>query len=236
MKKILIGLSLLACFALPASAQLTTIVVGDVPSTLNQIQTMAQWANQYQQMVSQLTQMEKQFNSLNGTRGLGQILNNPALRNYLPADWQKVYDSVRVGGYAGLSGSGKAVYDANKIYDACTYITDDAQRGTCQAHAVKPSQDKAFATDAYQAAKARIDQIDGLMAKINDTQDPKAIAELQARIAAEQAHIQNEQTKLQLYAMMAAAEEKVQAQRQRELNARTWAARGGIKVNPLTFY
>jgi len=235
MKKILIGLSLSACFAMPASAQLSTIVVGDIPSTLNQIQTMAQWANQYQQMVSQLTQMEKQFNSLNGNRGLGQYMNNPALRDYLPADWQKVYDSVRAGGYAGLSGSGKAVYDANKIYDACTYITDDAQRGACQARAMKPSQDKAFASDAYQAAKARIDQIDGLMAKINDTQDPKAIAELQARIAAEQANIQNEQTKLQLYAMMAAAEDKVQAQRQRELNARTWAARGSIKVNPLTF-
>lgn len=235
MKKILIGLSLSACFALPASAQLTTVVVGDIPSTINQIQTMAQWANQYQQMVTQLEQMDRQFKSLNGSRGLGQILNNPALRDYLPADWQKVYDSVRAGGYAGLSGSGKAVYDANKIYDACTYITNDAQRGACQARAMKPSQDKAFASDAYQAAKARIDQIDGLMAKINDTQDPKAIAELQARIAAEQASIHHEQTKLQLYAMMAAAEDKIQAQRQRELNARTWAARGGIKANPLTF-
>lgn len=235
MKKLLIGLALSASFAMPASAQWSVNINSDIPAAIHQAQTLAQWANQYKQMVDQITQMENQFKSITGSRGLGQIMNNPALRDYLPADWQKVYDSVRAGGYAGLTGSGKSVYDANKIFDACTYIKDDAQRGACQARAVKPAQDKGFAMDAYQSAKARIDQIDGLMAKINDTQDPKAIAELQARIAAEQANIQNEHTKLQLYAMMAAAEDKLQLQRQRELNARTWSARGGIKVNPLTF-
>ncbi|MPN49131.1 Type IV secretion system protein virB5 [bioreactor metagenome] len=73
------------------------------------------------------------------------------------------------------------------------------------------------------------------MAKINDTPDPKAIAELQGRIAAEQAMIQNEQTKLQLYAMVAQAEDKIQQQQQRELQARTWAARKGIQATPITF-
>ena len=73
------------------------------------------------------------------------------------------------------------------------------------------------------------------MYEINQTQDPKAIAELQGRIAVEQANIQNEQTKLQLYEMVAAAEEKVQAQRQREIQARTWNAKKGIAVQPLTF-
>jgi type IV secretion system protein VirB5 len=235
MKKLFLGLALSACVAAPAFAQMSVNINSDIPATIHQGQIMAQWASQYGQMATQIEQLRQQYTSLNGSRGLGTILNNPALRNYLPADWQKVYDSVRAGGYAGLSGSGKAVYDASKIFDACTYITDAAQRGACQARAVKPSQDKAFAMDAYEAARSRIDQIDGLMSKINETQDPKAIAELQARIASEQANIQNEQTKLQLYAMMAQAEDRVQTQRQRELNARTWSATKGIKVNPLTF-
>ncbi|KDP89763.1 hypothetical protein W824_15140 [Clavibacter cf. michiganensis LMG 26808] len=72
-------------------------------------------------------------------------------------------------------------------------------------------------------------QIDQLMAKINDTPDPKAIAELQGRIAAEQAMIQNEQTKLQMYQMVAAAEDRLQQQRQRELNAKANARRGWIQ-------
>jgi len=166
-------------------------------------------------------------------------MNNPALRDYLPNDWQGVYDAVKNGGYDGLSGTAKAVYDANKIFDSCERVSAGDQRKACEARAVKgavkASQDKGFALDAYDKAKGRINQIDQLMAKINDTSDPKAIAELQGRIAAEQANIQNEQTKLQLYAMVAQAEEKVQAQRQREIQAKTWAAKKPIQVQPLSF-
>ena len=102
---------------------------------------------------------------------------------------------------------------------------------------MKGAQDKGFALDAYDAAKSRVNQIDQLMAKINDTSDPKAIAELQARIAAEQANIQNEQTKLQMYSMVAAAEDRIQKQRQREINAEVVDKRGYPTlqiVNPLT--
>lgn len=100
---------------------------------------------------------------------------------------------------------------------------------------MKGAQDKGFALDAYNAAKSRINQIDQLMQKINQTQDPKAIAELQARIGAEQANIQNEQTKLQMYAMVAAAEDRVQAQRQAEINAKANARRGWAQPKTVTF-
>jgi len=73
------------------------------------------------------------------------------------------------------------------------------------------------------------------MAKINDTPDPKAIAELQGRIAAEQAMIQNEQTKLQLYAMVAQAEDRIQQQRAREMSMQDAAKRGGLGVQPMNF-
>jgi type IV secretion system protein VirB5 len=235
MKKLLASLALSAL----ASSSFAQIPVTDGAAiarhTASQIETIAKWKMQYDQMVSQIDQQKQQYQSVTGTRGLGTIMNNPALREYLPADWQGVYDSVRGGGYSGLSGRGAAVYDANKVFDSCQSVTGGEQRIACQARAVKASQDKGFALDAYDKAKGRITQIDQLMAKINDTSDPKAIAELQGRIAAEQANIQNEQTKLQLYAMVAAAEDKVQAQRQREMQAKTWAARKGIQVQPVTF-
>lgn len=41
--------------------------------------------------------------------------------------------------------------------------------------------------------------------------------------------IQNEQTKLQMYQMVAAAEDRLQEQRQRELNAKAGARRGWIQ-------
>lgn len=201
-------------------------------SVENQIETMAKWKMQYDQMVSQIDQMKQQYAAVTGARGMGELFNNPQLRDYLPQDWQGVYDSVKSGGYAGLSGRAESIYNDNKAYDACAGFTSNEQRMNCEAQAVKGAQDKAFALDAYDAAKNRLSQIDLLMQQINRTQDPKAIAELQGRIAAEQAMIQNEQTKLQMYQMVAAAEDRLQEQRQREINAKVLANREYTKHQP----
>lgn len=201
-------------------------------SVENQIETMAKWKMQYDQMVSQIDQMKQQYAAVTGARGMGELFNNPQLRDYLPQDWQGVYDSVKSGGYAGLSGRAESIYDNNKVYDACAGFVSNEQRTNCEAQAVKGAQDKAFALDAYDAAKNRLSQIDQLMRQINQTQDPKAIAELQGRIAAEQAMIQNEQTKLQMYQMVAAAEDRLQEQRQREINAKVLANREYTKHQP----
>ncbi|HAK8503871.1 TPA: P-type DNA transfer protein VirB5 [Salmonella enterica] len=195
-------------------------------------ETIAKWKIQYDQMNSQIEQMKQQYESLTGSRGLGQIMNNPALRDYLPGDWQGVYDAVKSGGYSGLSGRALSIYEGNKAFDACAHFKVADQRTHCEAQAVKGAQDKAFALDAYDKAKSRLNQIDQLMAKINDTPDPKAIAELQGRIAAEQAMIANEQTKLQMYSMVAAAEDRLQEQRQREINAKVLANREYTKHQP----
>lgn len=201
-------------------------------SVQQQVETMAKWKLQYDQMVSQIDQMKQEYQSITGVRGLGDVLNNPALRDYLPDDWQGVYDSVKSGGYAGLSGRAGQVYNDNKIYDTCVNHTNEQSRISCEAQAVKGAQDKAFALDAYDKAKERLGQIDALMQEINRTQDPKSIAELQGRIAAEQALIQNEQTKLQMYSMVASAEDRLQQQRQREINAKVLANREYTKHQP----
>lgn len=201
-------------------------------SVQQQVETMAKWKLQYDQMVNQIDQMKQEYQSITGVRGLGDVLNNPALRDYLPDDWQGVYDSVKSGGYAGLSGRADQVYNDNKIFDICVNHTDGQSRISCEAQAVKGAQDKAFALDAYDKAKERLGQIDALMQEINRTQDPKSIAELQGRIAAEQALIQNEQTKLQMYSMVASAEDRLQQQRQREINAKILANRAYTKHQP----
>lgn len=236
MKRIFLGVAMSALMSSAAFAQIpVTDGASIAQSVIQQVETIAKWKMQYDQMMSQIDQAKQQYESLTGSRMLGNIMNDPQYRDYLPADWQGVYDSVRDGGYNGLSGRAQTVYEANKIFDSCGSISVAEQRTACEARAVKASQDKGFALDAYDKAKGRINQIDQLMGKINQTNDPKAIAELQGRIAAEQANIQNEQTKLQLYAMVAAAEEKVQTQRQREIQAKTWNAKKGIEVKPLTF-
>lgn len=242
MKRTLVGFALTAFMAASAYAQVPVTVTSDVPATMNQIQTMAQWAQQiaamkqqYDQMQTDYQQMMRTYNSTTGNRGMGQIMNDPSLREYLPTDWQKVYDSTKNNGYAGLSGSGKTEYENNQIYDGCKSYIEEVQRRACESSAVKAAQDKAYAMDAYKAGQKRTEQLDGLMAQINQTQDPKAIAELQARMGAEQANIQNEQTKLQMYEMVAAAEEKVQHQRQREINAKVLSNRDLKSRQPTDF-
>jgi len=235
MKKRLLFVALALAFAGTASAQIPVTVTTDIPGTVNHIETIAKWKAQYDQMMQQYQQLQQQYAAVTGTRNLGEIFNDPKLRDYLPQDWQQVYDQVRNGGYAGLTGRGKALYDAAKIFDSCAVQTQADVRKLCEAQAVKGSQDKGYALEAFDQAKNRLTQIDNLMRTIKNTTDPKAIAELQARIGVEQAAIANEQTKLQLYAMVSAAEEKVQQQQRREIEARTWRARGGIQAQPVTF-
>uniref|UniRef100_UPI0026F46C88 type IV secretion system protein n=1 Tax=Snodgrassella sp. CFCC 13594 TaxID=1775559 RepID=UPI0026F46C88 len=55
---------------------------------------------------------------------------------------------------------------------------------------------------SFQDTKKRLSNIQQLMAKINTTQDVKAAADLQSRISAEQAIIQNNQTKLDMMSKM----------------------------------
>lgn len=200
-------------------------------------ENVVRWKRQFEEMQAQLKQAEDQFKALTGGRGLGTILNDPRYREYLPTEWQGVYDSVRNGGYAGLSGRAYEIYNENQVFDGCAHIQVDTQRLACEAKAVKGAQDKAFALDAYDAARDRLNQIDQLMARINSTQDPKDIQELQGRIAAEQAMIANEQTKLQMYAMVAAAEDRLQEQREHELAMKDAAKRGGLfeTVEPMNF-
>ena len=198
------------------------------------VEALAKYVEQIQQLKFQVEQLRQQYAALTGGRGLGAILNDPRLREYLPADWQRVYDAIRSGGYEGLTGPARDIYQANRVYDTCTGLVAEA-RQTCEAQAVKPAQDKAFALEAYTKAQQRLAQIESLMQQINKTEDPKAIAELQGRIAAEQAAVQNEQTKLQMFALISQAEDRLQQQRQHEIYMRDAAKTGGLNLKPIEF-
>lgn len=233
MKKIFLAIAIAAAMNTAQAQIIVTDPISIAKDAAEFAENVVRWKRQFEEMQAQLKQAEEQFKALTGGRGLGTILNDPRYREYLPTEWQGVYDAVRNGGYSGLSGRAAGIYSENQIYDACAHLNIDSQRLTCESQAVKGAQDKAFALDAYDAARARLNQIDQLMARINTTQDPKDIAELQGRIAAEQAMIANEQTKLQMYAMVAEAEDRIQEQRRIEANAEVNARRGWVQPNKL---
>lgn len=192
-----------------AYAQWTVNVNSDVPAMINQAQTMAQWAKQYEQMVQQITHLKNQYDSMTGTRGLGQILNNPALRTYLPDQWASIYDQVRKGQLQGVSSRATSIYSAEGF--------DPNATGGRKRQLDVLAANKAITMQAYDASLARVQNINALMQQADATGDVKAAADLQNRMAAENALIQNEQVRLNLAMQLQQAEMQLAAeQRSRE--------------------
>jgi type IV secretion system protein VirB5 len=184
------------------------IPVFDAQNVAQAIATVAQLEQQVQQEI-------QLYQSMNGTRGFGQLLGNPVLANSLPSNWMSVYTSVQNGGYSGLTGNAQALRSASEIYNCQDQSGVDQQ--VCQRALNKPFQDKAFGMQAYQTELQELNQIESLMQQIDVTQDPKGIAELQARIQSESTAVGNEMTKLQLFKMLADTEDKLIAEQQSEL-------------------
>jgi type IV secretion system protein VirB5 len=190
----------------PAPAQ--GIPVIDAANVAQAISAVAQLEQEVQQEI-------QLYQSLNGTRGFGALLSNPVLENSLPSNWESVYTSIQNGGYAGLTGSAQALRSASQIYNCQDQTGIDQQ--VCQRALNKPFQDKAFGTQAYQTELQELNQIRSLAQQIDATQDPKGVAELQARIQSESAAVGNEMTKLQLFRMLSETEDRLIAGQQSEL-------------------
>ncbi|TES81919.1 P-type DNA transfer protein VirB5 [Burkholderia cepacia] len=196
------------CATQCAGAHAQGIPVYDAQSVVQAIATVGQ----LKQQVDQEMQI---YQSTIGTRGFGALLSNPVVANSLPSNWQSVYAAIQNGGYAGLTGNAQALRSASQVYDCEDQTGVDQQ--VCRRMLNKPYQDKAFGLQAYQTELQELDQIQSLAQQINATQDPKGVAELQARIQTESTAVGNEMTKLQLFRMLADTEDKLVAEQQSEL-------------------
>ncbi len=141
---------------------------------------VASWAAQYIQMIEQYQQLVATYNSLNGARGFHRLVNNPEIRKYLPEDYANILNQ----GYGN--------------WQELRRILDDPI-GTKNVYKNRRDQlaiDEAMVQEAYRQASKRIRDIQVLLDKLRDTSDAKDVSDLQARIQAEQAMIQNERVKL----------------------------------------
>lgn len=215
-KQIIASAIALSVLSNMSTVHATGIPVFDGGNLAQNIQQLVQMMEQIKQLKQQLTQAKQMYNSLNGIRNMGDLFNNPTLKEYLPANWQNVYDKVKRGEYSGIGGVASAIEDAEKL----TGTTRDSQQRIYDRERAKSFADKAMGQQAFEAAQKRLEQIEQLMGRINSASDQKAILDLQARIQSEQAAIQNEQTRMQLMAQLAEAEEKLIRQQKKELNNR----------------
>ncbi len=211
LKKIFRALALFSALSFGNSAN-AGIPVIDAANLAQAVQQVTAWAQQYQQMVQQIGQLQQQYQNLNGIRNMGSLVNNPTARQYLPADYQTIL-SQGVGQW-------QAIYNAAKKLDISeTRLSNNSDVAQAfQSMAKQAAINRAGAEEGYKTASQRFSDIQVLLDKIDAAPDAKDIADLQARIQAEQVMMQNEANKLVMLQQLASAQRDLQQQQAREIS------------------
>ena len=196
------------------NARAQGIPVMDIASIIQSILQVLNEVTQIENQIQQIAQMGDQLKSLNGMRNLGDVFDNPMLKNYVPAEAYTYLNAVNASGYSGLNATAKSLRDAGMVYN-CMDLSG-AARTDCQAALAQPYQQKGLLQDAMKSAGGRLSQIKSLMGQINATSDQKAVQEIQARIGAENALLAHEVSQVQMLQGMADSEERIARSRERE--------------------
>ncbi len=197
-----------------ASTHAQGIPVIDAANLAQTVQQVMNDITAINNQVQQITRLQRQLDSISGTRNLGNVFDNPALRNYVPSQVYNAINAVDTGGYAGLTATAKALRDVSMVYNCIDRA--GAARAGCQAALAQPYQQKGLLQDAMQVASGRLAQIKALMNQIDATVDQKSVQEIQARIGAENALLAHEATQIEMLRGMADSEERIARSRDRE--------------------
>jgi type IV secretion system protein VirB5 len=204
-----------------APAAHATYPVIDVAAIRQLVAQANYWRQQIEAMQRELTQLQQTHAALTGPRGMQALLPmSDAQRNYLPRDWAGVaqvlagqsaqYSALAAAVEAGVQG--RAVLTPQRL----SAMTLDERRSIEEER--RAAMGLAVMTrEAYAQAGARFASLAQLVQAVGTAGDAKAIADLQGRIAAEQAMLENEQAKLVVLAQVAEAERAVREQQRREL-------------------
>ena len=200
-KKAVAAAMIAGCLSVAVPANAGGIPVINPAQLAQSMQQGIQLGQQIQNQIKQISAMKQQITTLKdqlkantGTRNLGNILQTQAMEQ-LPDEWKSVYSSVRGfkdGNYTDLLGT--------KGYDKAADAERLVKHYDLTLRAIKDSE-------------IRFKNIKDLMAQIDRTQDMKAAADLQNRIAIESSYIQQNQTNLDMLERFMTLQEKVQVKK-----------------------
>lgn len=164
----------------------------------NQVERVAYYKEQIDRLRDQITQAERMYKNVAGTRDIAGILKDKLVQQYLPTDLQQVYQQVRNGrgASAGISGNLNDIVRMNQARD-CALYGDASVQARCKAEWQGYAMNQYVGETGYAHATADIDDLEQFVTKIQATADPKAMQDLQARIQLSQVKVQAEMNKLQ---------------------------------------
>ena len=199
-----------------AQAQFAVIDVASVTQLMSQVRTLEQ---QLATARNQLTQTQAEFDAMTGGRSMERLLGGTA-RNYLPPSWESLESTLQGTGaaYPLLAQElGRALADVSVLSPAQMAALSPQAAAQLKAQRQSAALLQALAHEALANSSSRFAAVQQLIDAIGRAGDPKAILDLQARIAAEVGMLENEQTKLQVLYQSTEAQRWANAQRLDEL-------------------
>jgi len=224
--------ALIVLAGVPAQAQ---EIVYDPMAYARMIEDARTALEQLEALKAQIEQGEKLYESLNDLSDVNALagrLGLPEVRNPLPD-----MTALRAAADGDLSALGALARRAEAIRRETRLYTPPAgEAGPAEAYyrdslersGLRTARDLAVGEAVGQAADARLEGLETLRRALDAAPNARAVMDLDARLAAEQALIQNEQVRLQGLALMQAAEARLEEQRARERAEAARAARMSV--------
>ncbi len=173
------AVALVFVFSIPARAGIPVIDVAAIAQAIMQVQA---WAQQYQQMVTQYTQLTTMTGKLDGARMLGTTLNNPSISAALPAEMQNT--AAMLANASVISTSPAALTSILNSFG----VTGTGYVANGQGVADTLSKMHSILT----AAQQRQSQIGNLASRVDSSSDAKDSLDLMNRNVLENATINNQ--------------------------------------------
>ncbi len=214
MRALLPTLMAIALSAGPARAQLIVHDVTSYGSLIRQAQTAIDQLNELKAQVSEARRLFDGFNVASEVSRLAPTLAAPELRAILPETDR--YVAAARGDLTALGELGRRAADIRAAQRLYTAATDDALGQDLERAGDRAARDLAVGEAVASAGAERLRGLQELTSALDAAPSARAAMDLQARLTGEQAMIANDQMRLQGLAMAQDAEDRLQAQRDRE--------------------
>lgn len=213
----LIAASSLAMIASVSNASgLPVIDAAHIATTqVSHMEQIAKWVIQLQDMKTQIEKMQGVWSTLKDGRGMGSILNQDLVHQYLPQDYWDVAKKIADGSgdWEGISGRVRDVVQQNQ-YRSCAQLNPDpGLRNQCEKRWRELAMSQEVGDMGYKKAAQNIRNLQVFVGSINNSSDQKTISEIQARIQLENVRLQNERIKLDTIAKMEEATLQMRTQK-----------------------
>jgi hypothetical protein len=198
-----------------AHAQWAVVDVGAITQLIQEVSTLEQELSTAQ---AHLRQAQQEYQSITGSRGM-QLLLSGTNRNYLPTNWTQMQAAVTQpsSAYPSLSTDVQATVNANAVLTPQQLaMLSPTERNQIQSARNNIALQMSTASQSLQMTSDRFASLQQLINAIPAASDQKGILDLNARIAAEQTMLSNEQSKMQVLYQAEQAQERALRQQASE--------------------